>query len=66
MIIDIILLWLVNLFCEKQPQAVQRASKAKKNNENEDLKAFFFGTYPLEREDKSNPVNDDYDQGPNW
>ena len=65
MIIDIILLWIVNRICamQEQKEVKKRSYTAK---EEEELAAFFFGTHPLEREDRSKQVNNNYDQGPNW
>lgn len=61
MFVDIILLWIVNLFCAKQ-----EVKRSKKANGDEELTAFFLSTRPLEREDRSERVNNDYGQGPNW
>lgn len=41
--------------------------EGRSNREEADLAAgFFFGTADWENDQKSNPVNSDYDDGPDW
>ena len=64
MFIDVLILWLVNLFCKSSKSS--KSGKQSKGNKNEDLTAFFFGTHHLEDQHKSEPVNKDWDNGPDW
>lgn len=62
------LYWLSTLFFPKPSPAPVFASDVKKksNSKNEDLEAFYFGTYPLEEKDNSQPIIEEYDTDPNW
>lgn len=57
MFVDLIVLCLLNLFF---PEGKSTSGK------NEDLTAFFFGASPWGRTDNSKPIDEDYDQGPDW
>ena len=60
--VDVIILWLVNLFCPDNPKPGPTA----KNGNNENLVGFFFGTAHWGDNDNSKPINEDYDKGPDW
>lgn len=61
MIIDAIISFLLHVFFPKS-----KTTSEKREEKQKELTAFFFEQSPLRVEEDSDPINTDYDKGPDW
>jgi hypothetical protein len=59
MFIDMFLLWIIEMFSPSKKEVNYR------NNDLEVGAAFFYGTKSFNTEEQE-PINSEYDDGPNW